>query len=689
MPVPARLAVALGLLAVASPARQVPGGPGIARSVERIVANANRVPAGRLRQGILTLHLELRTGTFRPHADDGPGVEVQAFGEAGRPLQIPGPLIRVPEGTVIEATIRNRLRDSTLVLHGFATRTAPGDGHGDADDSLRVPPGATRRLRFEAGRAGTYYYWGSTTGKGMNDDRWIDSQLSGGFIVDPAGTTPPPDERIFLMGLWLKPADTAAHDPGGEFMVINGKSWPETERLQYTAGDQVHWRWLNATSSSHPMHLHGFFFDVESRGSWAADTVYSPAERRLAVTELMLPGGTMAMRWSPARPGNWLFHCHFAFHISDEQTLSAPPDPADAAGGQPHHHMAGLVLGIHVAPRGPSVSLAAAAEPVEPSRLRLLVQPARAPADSAHIMGYALQEGSLEPVGDSVPIPGSTLVLERGRPVRITVVNRLAEPTAVHWHGIELESYPDGVPDWSGTDDRRLRAIAPGDSFTAEFTPPRLGNVHLPLPRERAGPDPGRSVRAADRGRARHHLRHREQPAGGGGRPLPQRQLVRPRERTAGAGADRDPGGPELPLPADQYRRRAGVARPPAPATRFVAGGVARGGEGRRRPAAIAGCGRGETAHRAGGDGGFRGPGGCAGRAQAGGGFAVCALASRGAGAGALTRRDPPRRGHASVHDPFASLRVTRAPPHRRPQDVSSPGLFVRFVCPVPSAFMM
>jgi FtsP/CotA-like multicopper oxidase with cupredoxin domain len=55
------------------------------------------------------------------------------------------------------------------------------------------------------------------------------------------------------------------------------------------------------------------------------------------------------------------------------------------------------------------------------------------------------------------------------------VVNRLAEPTAVHWHGIELESYPDGVPGWSGTGDRRLRAIAPGDSFTAEFSPPRAG----------------------------------------------------------------------------------------------------------------------------------------------------------------------------------------------------------------------
>ncbi|MEO6057548.1 MAG: multicopper oxidase domain-containing protein [Gemmatimonadales bacterium] len=117
----------------------------------------------------MTLDLELRTGMFRPHASDGPGVEVQAFGEAGRPLQIPGPLIRVPEGTVIRATIRNRLRRSALVLHGFATRP------GATNDSIRVPPGATRTVRFEAGRPGTYYYWGTTTGKAMEDDRWIDS----------------------------------------------------------------------------------------------------------------------------------------------------------------------------------------------------------------------------------------------------------------------------------------------------------------------------------------------------------------------------------------------------------------------------------------------------------------------------------------------------------------------------------
>jgi FtsP/CotA-like multicopper oxidase with cupredoxin domain len=467
MPVPARLA-ALGLLALASvPAPGTRGGR-IGPPVERIVANPNRLPAGRLRGRTLTLQLELRTGLFRPHAEDGPGVEVQAFGEAGRPLQIPGPLIRVPEGTVIQATIRNRLGDSALVLHGFATRPgAPGD-------SIRIPPGATRTVRFEAGRAGTYYYWGTTTGKRMEDDRWIDSQLSGGFIVDPRGVAPSPDERVFLMGLWLKPADTTAHDPGGEFMVINGKSWPETERLHYTVGDSVRWRWLNPTASSHPMHLHGFYFEVDSRGSWAGDTVYAPSERRMGVTELMPPGGTMAVRWSPARPGQWLFHCHFAFHISNEQLLSTPLDASGRDDHQHLHRMAGLALGVQVAPRAGG-SAAVAGDTGSPRQLRLLVEPLRAPADSAHLMGYTLQEPGREAAAESGSIPGPVLVLERGRRARITVVNRLDEATAVHWHGIELESYPDGVPGWSGTTDRLFQAIAPGDSFTAEFTPPRAG----------------------------------------------------------------------------------------------------------------------------------------------------------------------------------------------------------------------
>lgn len=119
--------------------------------------------------------------------------------------------------------------------------------------------------------------------------------------------------------------------------------------------------------------------------------------------------------------------------------------------------------------RGPRV----AASLVRPPReIRLLAQ--SAPSRFRHLagMGYVVQDGSREPPGDSIAIPGPTLLLQRGEPVRITVVNRLAEPTAVHWHGIELESFPDGVPGWSGSPGRIMPPIAPGDSFVAEFVPP-------------------------------------------------------------------------------------------------------------------------------------------------------------------------------------------------------------------------
>jgi manganese oxidase len=68
------------------------------------------------------------------------------------------------------------------------------------------------------------------------------------------------------------------------------------------------------------------------------------------------------------------------------------------------------------------------------------------------------------------------LVLERGKRVAVTIVNQSQEPAAVHWHGIELESYPDGVPGWSGSGKSILPSIAPGDSLTVRWTPPRAGS---------------------------------------------------------------------------------------------------------------------------------------------------------------------------------------------------------------------
>ena len=364
------------------------------------------------------------------------------------------------------------------------------------------------------------------------------------------------------------------------------------------------------------MHLHGFYFEVDSRGSWAGDTVYPPAERRMAVTELMPPGGTMAVRWTPGAPGQLAVPLPFRVsHLGRPAALGAAGHggrhpAASRTTAWPAWCWASTCTSGRARPdRQPG---GRAAEPVEPRRDSGSWCSRRAPpADSAHLMGYALQEGGLEPAARLGADPGTRRWCSSaaGR-CGITVVNRLAEPTAVHWHGIELESYPDGVPGWSGTDDRLFRAIAPGDSFAAEFTPPRAGtfiyhshaNELVQIQGGLYGPlivvEPGTTYDTAS---------NRLVVVGG---------LFRNDSSFGVVNGRLEPAPIEI-RAGRSYRFRLiniGDARTwlraPAPRARFVAGGVARGGEGRRRSAAVAGGGRGEAAHGAGRDGGLRGAGG-------------------------------------------------------------------------------
>ena len=116
----------------------------MAQSIESIVANDNRVPGGELREGVLTLRLELRRGLWHPEGEDGEAIPVYAFGEAGKPLQVPGPLVRVPEGTVVEVSVHNTLAVAAT-LHGLQERPA------DARDIVTVTPTGTTHGSSRAG----------------------------------------------------------------------------------------------------------------------------------------------------------------------------------------------------------------------------------------------------------------------------------------------------------------------------------------------------------------------------------------------------------------------------------------------------------------------------------------------------------------------------------------------------------
>lgn len=438
-------------------------------SPTHIAANDNRRPGGRLENDTLRIRLEARAGRWQPEGERGRSLDVAAWAEEGQPMQNPGPLIRVPQGTEVRASLRNTLT-KPLTVYGFGLTRG-------TTDSVTLEPGASREVSFRATTPGTYYYAGKTAAGPLAARLDEDTQLNGVIVVDPAGAPRAPADRVFVISWYFTLDSTSSTGLGHGTMTINGQSWPHTERLDYTQGDSVHWRIVNLTGVDHPMHLHGFYFRMDGKGDGIRDTTYAPADRRLAVTEVIDPLQTMALSWSPTRPGNWIFHCHFAGHLSHLVALDTEGDASrpDTAAYQAHpsaqpHQMYGLVLGIRVAPKG---TLARSTR--EPRVIRLLVR--SRPNVYGSEPGYAFVLGGSpeEANPDALPVPGPTLVLEKDQPVAVTIVNQTRDRAAVHWHGIELESFPDGVPGWSGAGKDILPSIAPADSYTVRFTPPRAG----------------------------------------------------------------------------------------------------------------------------------------------------------------------------------------------------------------------
>ena len=436
--------------------------------------NQNRVAAGTLSGGTLTLALDIVEAGYQAEGAHDPVVRILAFAEPGKAPIVPGPMIRAPLGTTVKLTLRNRT-DSTVFLSGLR-RTLPME-----KDTFWVAPGVTREVSFRLDRVGNYFYWAALKGLGSYIDRfWLDSQLTGVLIVDPPGApAPSANERVWLITEWFLQPDGARVFESA--LTFNGKAWPYNERLTFVQGDSIHFRVINAAAVEHPLHLHGFYFRVERSGGERADTAMPRSRQALLNMRLIPIGGSLLLSFVPSTPGNWVFHCHFASHVGEDVTLHGGTDgyihggnhevpEHDRPGG---HTMRGLVIGMHVTPK-PGYK-----EPDAKERriIDLLIQK-KPNALTGGITGYGflVQKGTQVPARDSISIPGPVLELKRGQPVRIQVHNNLTdEQSGVHWHGLEIESYPDGVANFSGIGDRIMPPIPPGGMFAAEFTPPRSG----------------------------------------------------------------------------------------------------------------------------------------------------------------------------------------------------------------------
>jgi FtsP/CotA-like multicopper oxidase with cupredoxin domain len=450
-----------------------------------------RTSAGTRVGDTVVVSLEMRTAQWRPQGNRAIAVPVYVFAEPGKEARVPGPMVRVTEGGVVRLTLRNTLT-TRVVVRGLQPRPF-GDAETDID-SVAVLPGRDTTITFAAGVAGSYFYWGRTTPTKNHRIAPIPGWMWGGeaeegpfvgaLIVDAKGTRPDPHERTFLITRWLDEYTPRINDTVDWKVMVNGASYPNTEPLTYTVGDTVRWRVINATLASHPMHLHGFYFRVLAHDVLNAQHPVERAVRRDVVTELLDVGESMHIEWIPERPGNWLFHCHLTRHMTGWQNLPSDTVSAAAAAHRGHegHEMAGLVLGITVRAKPGTTAraqerLAAGANATKSNERAIRLFAQTRPGVFGANAGYAFvaQAGAKAPALDSVTQPSSLLLLKRGEPVRITVVNRIAVPLSVHWHGMELESWYDGVGGFSGMGAAMRAPITPRDSFVVRFTPPRSG----------------------------------------------------------------------------------------------------------------------------------------------------------------------------------------------------------------------
>ncbi len=439
-----------------------------------LVANANTASAGTLASGVLSIELDATTGAWSAASGMARGASVAAFAERGKGPLLPGPLIRVPVGTVVRASIHNMLPRTITFFLPTSQST---------EDSVVVEPGATRELQVRAAAPGNFSYRATSALKIAQRVR-MDGALGGGFVVDTAGTPARPRDRVMVI---MQTPDSGFRDDmeagktlgqsNGHFeFTINGKAWPNTKHIAATVGDSLHWRVINASFDIHPMHLHGFYFRVDAFNERGLNPDIRGVPGRMVVTERMSAFSGMSMTWVPERPGNWIFHCHFAVHLAPDG--SDVRDPAGDGRLPMEEHsanhaltgMVGLALELNIAPRS---GARAAVAPARARQLRLIAVMDSGFPPLRPSLRFVIEENGRQTT--SPPGFSPTLYLRRDEPVAITVVNHLCERTSVHWHGMELDSYFDGVAGLSGAGTRLAPIIAPNDSFVARFTPPRSG----------------------------------------------------------------------------------------------------------------------------------------------------------------------------------------------------------------------
>jgi FtsP/CotA-like multicopper oxidase with cupredoxin domain len=221
--------------------------------------------------------------------------------------QIPGPELRVEPGDRVRIVVDNSSSQPTaLHLHGV---TLPNEMDGvPYVTQPPIMPGESFEYELRiTDPPGMYVYHSH-----FNSAEQVGMGLYGALIVEPKtgswrsayGVEPDAEYSIFL-----------GDGPLG--FVLNGKSFPATLPLVAHRGEHVLIHLANDGELLHPMHMHGFHFQVVGEDGFPL----SPQNRYMADTLVVAPGSRYDIIVKADQPGAWAFHCHILSHVEGPQGM--------------------------------------------------------------------------------------------------------------------------------------------------------------------------------------------------------------------------------------------------------------------------------------------------------------------------------------------------------------------------------
>jgi manganese oxidase len=246
-----------------------------------------------------------------------PGMTANLWGYNG---QSPGPTIECVEGDKLRIFVTNRLPEHTTIhWHGVLLPSGM-DGVGGLTQP-HIPVGKTFVYEFEMKKSGTFMYHPHA-----DEMTQMAMGMMGFLVVHAKNPNFMRVDRDFVFLLNAFDIVPGSYTPKVATMLdfnlwcFNSRVFPGIDPFVVRKDDRVRIRFGNLTMTNHPVHMHGYDFEVTcTDGGWVPKSARWPE-----VSVDVAVGQMRAFEFVASEPGDWAIHCHKSHHTMNAMGHNVP-----------------------------------------------------------------------------------------------------------------------------------------------------------------------------------------------------------------------------------------------------------------------------------------------------------------------------------------------------------------------------